>query len=198
MHGRRNIKNEIWFTSDEHYFHKKISEYQGRPFSSVEKMNVTLISNHNAVVNPDDDVWHLGDFAFAKINQIEWLLHQLHGRHHFCRGNHDKELLKHIDYLIDKRLFVENDKDAEITVNGQFIVLHHYGKRVWNRSHHGSWQLFGHSHGSLPPYGKSVDVGVDSPWITGKAEYRPFSFTELQRYMNNRPKAFADGHKDSE
>lgn len=189
---------ETWFTSDEHYFHKNICRYTGRPFSSIEEMNKALVDNHNAVVQIDDTVWHLGDFAFAKSNQIEWILHSLNGSHYFCRGNHDKELLKNIKYFLDKGLFKDSDKDAEITVNGQFIILHHYGKRVWNKSHKGSWQLFGHSHGSLPPYGKSVDVGVDSTWITGKAEYRPFSFKELQRYMNTRPLAYADAHKDKE
>jgi calcineurin-like phosphoesterase family protein len=114
------------------------------------------------------------------------------------RGNHDKELLKNMESLLDKKLFVNWDKDAEIYIDGQFIVLHHYGKRVWNKSHHGAWQLFGHSHGKLPPYGKSVDVGVDSPWITGKAEYRPFSFKELKRYMDNRLPEYADYHGKSE
>jgi hypothetical protein len=42
--------------------------------------------------------------------------------------------------------------------------------RVWNRSHHGSWHLYGHSHGRLPepPTLLSMDVGVDThdfrPW----------------------------------
>jgi len=190
------MSHETWFTSDEHYFHKNIIKYANRPFASVEAMNITLIENHNAVVKPEDIVWHLGDFAFVRMDQIEWVLRQLNGEHWFCRGNHDKELLKNMDYCLKKGLFKGWDKDAEITVNGQFLVLHHYGKRVWNRSHHGAWQLFGHSHGSLPPYGKSVDVGVDSPWVTGKAEYRPFSFTELREYMKGRPIGCADGHKE--
>ncbi len=39
---------------------------------------------------------------------------------------------------------------AEISVHGQPIVICHYAMRVWNRSHHGAWHLYGHSHGNLP------------------------------------------------
>jgi calcineurin-like phosphoesterase family protein len=41
------------------------------------------------------------------------------------------------------------------------IILCHYAMRVWDRSHYGSMHLYGHSHGHLPDYGKSMDVGVD-------------------------------------
>jgi calcineurin-like phosphoesterase family protein len=34
--------------------------------------------------------------------------------------------------------------------------------RVWPRSHHNSWQLYGHSHGKLLPIGKQWDIGVDN------------------------------------
>lgn len=193
-----NKKQETWFTSDEHYYHRNICKYAGRPFNSIDEMKYALINNHNSMVNDGDIVWHLGDFAFAKIEQIESVLRQLKGNHWFCRGNHDKEILNNMDQLLNKGLFKGWDKDAEIHVNGQFIVLHHYGKRVWNKYHHGAWQLFGHSHNKLPPYGKSVDVGVDSTWITGQAEYRPFSFTELKRYMDKREIEYADMHGKQE
>jgi calcineurin-like phosphoesterase family protein len=157
-------------------------------------MNRTLILNNNAIVGPDDDVYHLGDFAFAPIEKIESILYQLRGKHHLVRGNHDKTILHNTKRLLDRGLFVSIDKDEEIYVNGQFIVLHHYAKRVWNKSHHDAWDLFGHSHGKLPPYGKSVDVGVDSAWITGQAEYRPFSFTEIKRFMDKQVVETPDHH----
>lgn len=183
-----------WFTSDEHYFHKRICEYAGRPFSSVDEMNYTLIINHNNLVGPYDHVYHLGDFGFAPVDKLESVLSQLNGLHHLILGNHDKEIINNRNRLLDKKLFQTIQPYKELTIEKQFIALFHYGCRVWNKSHHGSWQLFGHSHNSLPAYGKSVDVGVDSTWITGKAEYRPFSFEELKRYMATRDVSKADGH----
>ncbi|MCB0745233.1 MAG: hypothetical protein KDC67_15095, partial [Ignavibacteriae bacterium] len=94
-----------------------------------------------------------------------------------------------------RNLIVEMVSSKEISVNGQFICLYHYGCRVWNKSHHGSWHLYGHSHGSLPPMGKSVDVGVDAPYITGQAEYRPFSFEEIEKKKKNRGSHEVDHHK---
>jgi hypothetical protein len=41
-------------------------------------------------------------------------------------------------------------------------------------------------HGSLPPFGKSVDVGIDSEWITGKYEGRPFHLDEILEFMKDR------------
>ncbi len=46
--------------------------------------------------------------------------------------------------------------------------MNHYAQRVWEHSHHGSWHVYGHSHGSLPDdiKSKSIDVGVDTEWRT--------------------------------
>jgi calcineurin-like phosphoesterase family protein len=46
--------------------------------------------------------------------------------------------------------------------------------RTWPASHMGSWQLYGHSHGKLPPIGFQLDVGVDS-W-----EFYPVSWEEVK------------------
>jgi hypothetical protein len=52
--------------------------------------------------------------------------------------------------------------------------------------------LYGHSHGTLPPYGKSADMGVYSKVITD--EYRPYSFEEVKAFMDARDIANADRH----
>jgi hypothetical protein len=59
----------------------------------------------------------------------------------------------------------------------QVIVLCHYAMRVWDRSAHGSWHLYGHSHGTLPGRGFSFDVGVDC------TAFRPLSLEEVARRM---------------
>lgn len=186
----------VHFCSDAHFFHSNIIRYSNRPFASVEDMNRQMIERWNKQVKHDDTVYHLGDFAFAKIEKIESILSQLNGKKHFINGNHDKEVKNNRHRLIEGG-FVKSIKDYdEIYVDNQFIVLFHYGCRVWNKSHRNSWLLFGHSHNSLPPFGKSVDVGVDSTWVTGKAEYRPFSFYEIKEFMNKQPVMVVDHHGD--
>jgi calcineurin-like phosphoesterase family protein len=50
----------------------------------------------------------------------------------------------------------------EIKIQGNTVVLCHYAMRTWNKSHYNSWQLYGHSHGGLAPWGKQHDVGLDA------------------------------------
>lgn len=176
----------IYFVSDTHFSHPKIIQYSKRPFQNAEEMDRTLIENWNAVVQPTDIVWHLGDAFFCKIDRVKSILRQLNGHKNLVFGNHDKVLHENREALLSEGLFQKMVADYELKYEGAFVVLHHYGKRVWNKSHHGSFHLFGHSHGELPPHGKSVDVGVDAAWITGKAEYRPFSFEEVKRFLDKR------------
>lgn len=170
----------IFFTSDTHFFHKNIIKYSNRPFTSVEEMNEALIKNWNKTVSPNDTIYHLGDFGFSNIQNLKEIINKLNGNKILILGNHDKNL----NSLIGKDKFNQIFQYHEIVINGQTIVLNHYSQRTWNKAFHGSWHLFGHSHGNLPPLNKSVDVGVDSPYITGKPEYRPFSFQEISDFMN--------------
>jgi calcineurin-like phosphoesterase family protein len=52
--------------------------------------------------------------------------------------------------------------------------------RVWDQSHHGSWHLYGHSHGKLPDLGLSTDVGVDGH------NFQPWSFEEVRAYFRSK------------
>jgi calcineurin-like phosphoesterase family protein len=181
------------FTSDIHFYHKNIIKFCNRPFASVEEMNVTLINNWNKVVMPEDIVWQLGDFSFANIEKTESVLRQLNGQKYAVLGNHDKEIIRNRGRLLDAGLFKEIVSYKELNIEGIQVNLFHYAGRTWNKSHHGAWQIFGHTHNDLEPYGRSVDVGVDSTYITGKAEYRPFCFEEIKRFMDKQP---IIGHHD--
>ena len=57
--------NDIWFTSDHHFGHVNILEYEAeaRPFDSIEEMNEILIQHWNSVDKLNDTVFHLGDYV---------------------------------------------------------------------------------------------------------------------------------------
>jgi len=184
----------IHFTSDTHWGHKNIIQYSKRPFSSVEDMNEALIKNWNDRVGQYDTVYHLGDFAFMPYDDLKKTARRLNGIKHLIRGNHDKEIMKNKNDLLASRTFASIQDYYELKHEGAHIILFHYGQRVWNKSHHGSIMLYGHSHGSLPPFGKSVDVGVDCKEIT--EEYRPVSFDEVISYMKKREFVAVDHHDD--
>lgn len=183
----------LWFVSDCHFNHKNICLYAGRPFASVEKMDRHLIDQWNARVKPNDDVWHLGDFAFvSKYSDLTKLIHRLNGRIHMILGNHDKMIIQNQQLLLEDGKVKSIQHYKELKVDGQLIVLFHFGLRTWLKNYRGSIHLYGHSHSKLPPLGKSVDVGVDCKEIT--SEYRPVSLSEVLVYMSKREFVATDFH----
>lgn len=164
------------FTADEHYNHRRILEYSKRPFGSIQEMDAELIRRHNAVVGPEDTVIHAGDFTLAGPQFARRILEQLQGRHVFVRGSHDKWLRKAQSPV----LFDPVHEILELVIEGQPVVVCHYAMRVWPKSHYGSWQLFGHSHGRLPPLGKQLDVGVDCH------DFAPVSWHKVVEIMKTR------------
>ena len=67
----------IYFTADLHFYHEKIINHTNRPFSTVEKMNCTLIENWNHTVCADDDVYILGDVTMKGAEYATKALSQL-------------------------------------------------------------------------------------------------------------------------
>ncbi len=149
-----------WFIADTHFGHANIMRYCHRPFATVEEMDETLIKNINSRVGRGDTIRFLGDWSFGEAAKYRKQINC--PNIHFIMGNHDHE-----PHAVYRDLFttVRDLDDIKVTLNGKRvdIVLCHYAMRVWNKSHHGSWQLYGHSHNTLPdnPNALSVDVGVD-------------------------------------
>lgn len=183
---------DTWFISDTHFGHANIIKYSDRPFSDVDDMNEKMVEAWNNLVKPGDNVYHNGDFAFMRYPEFKNLTWRLNGNIHLVLGNHDKMIIQNRNELLRAGKFKTIQYYNELKIAGKMIVLFHYGQRVWNKSHHGSIHLYGHSHGSLPPFGRSVDVGVDCKEIT--SEYRPIHLDEVLKYMDGRQGEVVDHH----
>lgn len=79
-----------YYTSDQHFGHRNIIDYCGRPFTSVEEMNRELIARWNDVVTGDDTVWCLGDLALGHVADTVAMTSALNGRKLLVPGNHDR------------------------------------------------------------------------------------------------------------
>lgn len=79
----------VWLTSDTHFGHGKIVELGNRPFPSVEHMDAEMMGRWNERVRPDDEVFHLGDFALAPAKRVKEIREKLNGRIYLIVGNHD-------------------------------------------------------------------------------------------------------------
>ncbi len=163
----------IWFTSDQHYEHFNILRYCNRPFKDIEEMNEALIDNYNEVVQPNDIVWHLGDFAMMR--EPDNILRRLNGYKHLVFGNHDS---KNRSYY-ERSRYLESTQDVkQLRIGDVTIWLSHYAHARWPHAHHGSLHLFGHSHGNFHGLGRSMDVGVDP------MEFYPIHFDEVVKKLS--------------
>jgi calcineurin-like phosphoesterase family protein len=154
------------FTSDRHIGHRKIIKYCQRPFAvdrdnptkeEAREMDDIIIANHNSIINPGEDYFDLGDFAFCTTYDYALeCLQRMNGKR-YDRGY------------------------KEIEVNGQVIILCHYKMQEWWHSMRGTWHLFGHTHGLLRPIEKAIDVGVDN------MNFFPVTFSEIREFMSTQP-----------
>lgn len=201
----------IWFTSDTHYNHKNIvrgcSEWQEleeggshqntRDFDTMEAHNLALVNGINDRVSVDDVLYHLGDWSFGGFDSIKKFRDRLTVRTiHLILGNHDHHIDRNKDGI--RGLFTSVNQVSQISIDGHRIFLSHYAHRVWDKHHKNAFHLYGHSHNTLEdrPWGKSMDVGVDSAFsIFG--EYRPFRWDEVRAILNRRETKIIDHHNSN-
>jgi len=161
---------QTFFTSDTHFDDEFAIQYFSRPFQSVDEMNAVMVERWNRVVTDDDIVYHLGDFTPEDLGHFTKWAGQLNGKIRILPGNMDRLWLR--NFAANEKVQViaplVSLEFSELGTVGQpqVIVLCHYSMQVWERSNHGSWHLFGHSHGKLKGMGLSFDVGVDCTEFT--------------------------------
>jgi calcineurin-like phosphoesterase family protein len=172
----------VCFTSDQHFGHAAARSFYRRPFSSITEMDRVMIDRWNSVVEPEDEVWHLGDFCVRQsAERVASLLMVLNGRKHLITGNNDDATVTDCDGWQSVQPY------AEVTVDGRRLVLCHYPFRTWRNMGRGAINLHGHSHGKLKPLPRQFDVGVDvrnfQPVrladIIGKARVRTLDQTNI-------------------
>lgn len=133
---------KTFFISDHHFGHSKIIKFCNRPFKTVDEMDFEMIDRWNAVVRPNDNVYHIGDLSFLSARETSVLLDCINGNIHLLQGNHDKRWLN--GDTKNKLVWVK--PYYELKLWNQKIVLCHYPMISWNRSFHGSFHLYGHIH----------------------------------------------------
>lgn len=173
-----------------HFGHENIIYFCKRPFKSVEEMDEALIKNWNSVVDPNDYVFHLGDFCFKGSQYWDRILNQLNGHKFLILGNHDLKNMK--DGTMFKFDWV--GMQAYITVGGRSIYLNHFPFLCYGGSYRNPenavWQLHGHTHLNLGDmsgkdiqrlnmcFSTQLDVGVDAN------KYKPISFAEVENLIS--------------
>ena len=187
-----------WEQKDEKGLIKFCLDNGVRPFSSLSKMNDTIVNNINSVVRENDIVICLGDWAFGEQENIRIFRNRIVCKNvHLVYGNHDKHIEEYKNGY--QSLFSSVGYYKEIYIDGNMVCLFHYKQQIWNKSHREAYHLYGHSHASAEHIetGRSMDVGIDNAYrLTG--EYRPFSWDEVHRLLKDRPHKVIDHHGSRE
>jgi len=174
----------VFFISDLHINHKNVILFDNRPFYNngvpdLEAMSQTIIGNWNQTVNDNDIVFILGDLFFGSVNNGKKFIDKLRGHIHFIMGNHDdyKDIKQYsrfisVNDLVDLTIFDKNNG-----LNEHFVLCH-YPILSWNRKHHKSIHLHGHTHmglsnGEFHKNNRIFDVGCNG-W-----NYTPVSYKEI-------------------
>lgn len=146
-------------------------------------MNAVIVERWNNVVADNDIVYHLGDFTPEDVSHFTQWANQLNGNIRILPGNMDRLWLQ--EFVINEKVQViaplVSVEFSELGTIGQpqVIVLCHYSMQVWEQSSHGSWHLFGHTHGKLKGIGMSFDVGVDC------TDFVPLSLDQVAEKMTH-------------
>lgn len=185
---------KIFFSSDQHFGHRNVLRFCGRPYRDEKEMGQALIDNWNSVVTNDDIVVSMGDFFwFNDSHSIKKCIDKLNGKEiYLVLGNHDKrESFRRVTderfHIVDgiTHIFLRCD-DTERWYQKTFeIVCSHYPLMTWSHRDRGAINLFGHIHSgwlrscddydqNLPLWkGQQLDVGVDNQNFT------PVSFEDV-------------------
>ena len=143
--------SKIYLTSDWHFNHDREFIWHARGFDSVYLMNEAIIERHNAIVNPEDDVYVLGDLCLGRAGMglaNHALIEKMNGRIHVILGNHDTPARAEM-YRMCKNV-VEVTYATMIHYSGYHFFLSHYPCMTGNLEKETLKQctinLYGHTH----------------------------------------------------
>ena len=171
-----------FFTSDTHFGHANIIAHCKRPFKDVEEMDEEMIRRWNAIVGPNDAVFHMGDFTYHNATKTKEIVSRLNGTIVLVEGNHDKKPCRFFGAVL---------KSGTVTFAGDIgdVQMSHYPYigtdyddygRDFSRlqlDDKGDWLLHGHVHCLWKRKNRMINVGVDQ-WA-----FAPVSEQELVDFI---------------
>lgn len=155
--------DNTWLIADTHFFHANIGRYCNRPNGWQD----LIIANWNRFIQPGDIVFHLGDLAFGRKEDIEALLPVLNGELYLIRGNHDRRGVSSYEAI---GITVVGDPTCMCHASGLELIFSH---RPIVPLEAGVLNLHGHIHNNLPAelspqhINMSVEIRQYRPWQLG-------------------------------
>jgi calcineurin-like phosphoesterase family protein len=185
----------IYITADTHFGHRKIIEYEQRPFDSAEIMDRGIIDNWNSTVRYEDFVIHLGDFSLLPPEETVEICQGLNGSIILLNGNHDHRTRTFWEeragiFKWFKRpqdldgIWLTHKVDWGETTGTPKIWT---GKISYNVIRDEDTVLHGHCHGKIKQKGQFINCGVDA-WNfmpVPLPEILPRAVNKIQDWIND-------------
>jgi len=141
---------KVFFTSDLHFGHANVLEFDRRPFATVDEMDAELVKRWNNKVRKGDLVYVLGDMIWkTKNNDAPSLIKALNGQIILIKGNHDRFL--HNAKAVAALAGIKDYADIAVPLEDgttRRCILSHYFIPMYVGSRYGAIHLHGHSHTS--------------------------------------------------
>ena len=156
-----------------------VIESNDRPFESVHDMNTEMIERWNAVVAPEDEVIHLGNFAWDPTTAEE-ILTQLNGNIQLVPAEYDQPILElNAKGILPKRVRVVNRIFEIASVNATFS---YWPMLEWPSKSKGHFLFYGY-------YGKEYKPDHVKKMINMSCEfwnYTPHNIHTLNRLFEDK------------
>lgn len=188
-----------FYLSDTHLGHEAILDYTDRAevFESIEDHDAKLLGLINDVVQPNDELYFIGDVAMYKsVWKCVAAVDEIRCKYKYLVvGNHDFKKLEAYEaagvFAGISNMMVVFDGDATLHLS-HFPIAH------WLKAEHGSYMIHGHMHGDtstiqeLQKY-RVMDVGIDAlaelrnpDAMRTLQDYAPASLHEIITAMDKR------------
>lgn len=164
----------LFFISDTHFGHKKIMDFEARPFSSIEEMDEAIILRWNDVVGDDDCVMVVGDFSCYDLDKNKEILSKLKGKKILIKGNHDTE-----NEEFYRECGFASVYSYPIIVDSFFMVSH---EPLYLNKNMPYANIYGHVHANC----SYKDVSEQSFCVcVERINYTPILFDDIKNRMSN-------------
>ena len=174
------------FSGDFHFGHKMVAGLRG--FDNTDDHDAWIINNYNAVVNPSDIVYIVGDLSMGNWDWTLEVCSELKGNKRLIAGNHDACWVQHRNWRKYIRptlaLFESVSMWEQTKINGVRVNISHLPYADHNREDDSRYMdvrltgptplIHGHTHGQEKAHGNMFHVGWD-------AHHKPVSESEIVR-----------------
>ena len=185
------LDESTWIIADTHLFHgteddPRIVKYANRPLNH----NNLIIEGWNQLVQPKDNILHLGDVILASVRIMRDVAPLLRGNKYLIKGNHDsrRKLRNNMGFRPVQRveLRIKGRVWHYVRVNSYGVVFSHQPLPLGWLGQNKLLNLHGHIHNREDVSPRHINMSVE---VRG---YLPQRFGEVLKEIDNsdRPKRY--------